>query len=225
MGKGIQEIHRMTTAESVIKSLESFIISNSLKPGMSLPSEHELAGSLGVSRNILREGLQYFKTLGIIGTKPKTGGYIKSLTPLNPFGGYMPFMHNNNKVIREISQLRMIIELGIVPLLIKNISKENIERLQAIALQMAKAHRVSRRRLECEFHSYMLEIVNNELLSGFKPLLTEFFENNNMLREEDEENIPELMSNSHMAIVEALKSKDEEELRRITRAHYEAYMR
>ena len=223
MGKTLQEVHRMTTAESVIKSLESFIISNSLKPGMSIPSEHELAGRLGVSRNILREGLQYFKTLGIIETRPKTGAYIKRLCPKNPFEGYMPFMHHNKKMIKDIGQLRMIIERGMIPLLFNAVTPEDIEELERIASVMREVSDSKRKELEYEFHGYMLKIIGNELLDGIKPLLLEFFDSESRYREPDSSLDSERMAAAHLRIVEALKKKDEKELQRIITAHYEAY--
>lgn len=72
----------------------------------------------------MREGLQYFKTLGIIGTKPKTGAYIKQLFPTDPFVGYLPFIRKNKKKIKEIGQMRMIVELGIIPILFGIMTKK-----------------------------------------------------------------------------------------------------
>ncbi|MEI3006272.1 MAG: hypothetical protein V8T87_16965 [Victivallales bacterium] len=41
--------------------------------------------NLGISRNILREAIRHYRTLGIIDSKPKLGAAIARLVPDNPY--------------------------------------------------------------------------------------------------------------------------------------------
>jgi GntR family transcriptional regulator, transcriptional repressor for pyruvate dehydrogenase complex len=219
----IMQSQRVTAKEAVINSIEQYIITNELKPGMGLPSEHELSKKLNVSRNILREGLQYFKTLGIIDSKPKTGAYIKRLAPKNIFGGYMPFMRNNDQKTKEIGQVRMIIELGMIPLLINSATAEDLDKLDNIAQGMANSDSRQRQKLECEFHGSLMKIVDNELLSGLSPLLIDFFEEYNGSAVALCEKKSQLVVTEHLDIVKALRAKDGHRLSELIQAHYMNY--
>lgn len=217
-------LQRITAKEAVIRYIEDYITSNSLEPGMSLPSEEELAKELNVSRNIIREGLQYFKTLGIIGSKPKTGAYIKQLFPSDPFGGYLPFIRKNKKRIKEIGQMRMIVELGIIPILINKITKKQLSQLEEIAQNMfeiKKKHECLD--LEFSFHGLLIEIVDNEIVAGLKPLLVEFFEEFNASSVSISKEKNQIVAQEHIEIVQALKNKNEKKLIELIKAHYKTY--
>ncbi|NOY75426.1 MAG: FadR family transcriptional regulator, partial [Kiritimatiellaeota bacterium] len=128
----LSPVRKISAKEAVIASLENYITENALSPGDALATELELSRQLKVSRSVLREGLQYFRTLGIIGTKPKSGAYIKRLSPKNPFGGYLTFMRGNKRKIYEIGQMRMALELGIIPFLIEKVSDDDLKELNSI---------------------------------------------------------------------------------------------
>ena len=99
-----EKIIRKTTHDATIDGIRDYILKNRLKVGDSLPSEHELCAALGISRNILREAMRYFRTLGFITSKSKTGAVIARLMPENPFEGYMPFIAAQGKCQAELVQ-------------------------------------------------------------------------------------------------------------------------
>jgi GntR family transcriptional repressor for pyruvate dehydrogenase complex len=55
-----------TAVASVVQELRGRILSGSLRPGMALPPERELAGQLAVSRATLREGLSVLSQMGLL---------------------------------------------------------------------------------------------------------------------------------------------------------------
>ena len=62
----IEPVKRSSIREQVFKQLERQIISGSWLPGTKIPSEHELASMMGVSRVTVREALQKLNTLGLL---------------------------------------------------------------------------------------------------------------------------------------------------------------
>ena len=84
------KIEKISTKNAVIKYIQNFIVSNNLTQGDPLPTEQFLVKDLGISRNILREAMQTFRSHGIVDSKPKTGAYIKHLIPKNPFKDFFP---------------------------------------------------------------------------------------------------------------------------------------
>ena len=82
----LQPIKCKNTVETAIESIGTYIAYN-LHPGDVLPIERDLSTQLQISRNITREALQYFRTLGIIDSKPKVGA-VDARTAL-PGGMFM----------------------------------------------------------------------------------------------------------------------------------------
>ena len=50
--------HRDNLYQTVADQIQGLIIAHSLQPGDKLPSERELAGRMGISRNVLREAIR-----------------------------------------------------------------------------------------------------------------------------------------------------------------------
>lgn len=219
------QTRRVSAKDAVISTIENYITEKGLAPGDSLPSEVELSKRLNVSRSVLREGMQYFRTLGIIGTKTKSGAYIKRLTPENPFGGYFTFMRGDRRKLKEICQMRMTLELGIIPFLIDSVSESDLMELESIASDMKKANTLERCELDIRFHSFMLKIVENDLMNGLIPLIVDFFEENNENKDTSSSKSTEKIAKEHLDIVEALKKKDALLLSKLIQAHYSFYFR
>jgi GntR family transcriptional repressor for pyruvate dehydrogenase complex len=60
----------------MIRSLERSILRGVLKPGDKLPSETELERKFGISRTVVREGLQALKSKGMIESYRGSGTYV-----------------------------------------------------------------------------------------------------------------------------------------------------
>lgn len=209
MIKCLRVLKRQTTTQAVISALQQYIIANDLKPNDSLPSENELCRSFAVSRIAIREALQYFKSLGIVGTKPKSGAFIKTLHPENPYREYMPYMNNSETTLEELAQMRAVIDMGLLFELMDTISEKDIEILRNINEKIRTADEKERSMLDAKFHSYMIEITGNKLLKGLIPLLVDFFKKSGEKRiQKNISKNSEPVYARHLKIIEALKYKD-----------------
>jgi DNA-binding FadR family transcriptional regulator len=224
MDESLQSLKKQTTTSAVIEALQGYIIKNQLKPGDKLPSEHSLCDSLNVSRIAIRESLQHFKSLGIIGSKPKKGAYIKRLMPDNPYKYYMPYMDNHTSVLKELAQMRAILDMGLIMELLNVIKPEHIEKLNSINDKIKNSDEKSRSLLDAEFHSFMIEITNNKMLMGLEPLLIDFFRESRLKRLSKNLNTPsEKVYLEHKAIIDALDKKDEMKLFAAVKYHSNKY--
>lgn len=216
-----EKIDRKSVTQSVIEALQQYIVGNNLKPGDSLPSEHELSEKLKVSRNILRESLSHFKTLGIISTRPKTGLKIEKLIPEDPFKGYIPYIICNEKRLVEIRQMRLIIETGMIPLLIRNCKKSDYKKLSQLAKDMKCENLEKRVALDKEFHSMLLKITDNELLYSLQSLTIKYFDYfiNFPAIEKHVKPIEEI-AKEHEDIASNILSGNEDALRNLFLNHY-----
>lgn len=85
----MEKIHRVlggqSVPETVINSLISYILEHTLKPGDRLPSERNMAESLGVSRTSLKKAIQILSHYDILESRPQSGVYVKDLTSILEF--------------------------------------------------------------------------------------------------------------------------------------------
>lgn len=71
----------MGAIETTIDRLKQMLVDGELGPGDKLPVEKDLAASLGVSRNTLREAVRALTSLKILQTRQGDGTYVTSLQP------------------------------------------------------------------------------------------------------------------------------------------------
>lgn len=219
-------IVRKTTHDAAIDGIRDYIIRNRLKVGAQLPTEHELCASLGVSRNILREAMRHFRTLGIIASKSKTGAVVARLMPENPFEGYMPFIAAQGNCQSELVQARQVIEVGAIPFILSNKTPKDVIELRELAGEMRRKTNAS----ECagpdiRFHSKLIRMTGNRILESIIPLIVNFFEQNKTAKAggRKSKRSPQRIAGEHMRIADAVASGDSGELKSQIITHYVNY--
>ena len=134
----LKRIDHKTMADVVEIRLREFLKKKSFKPGDALPSEQQLADSLGVSRNVLREALSRLRMLGIIETKKKRGMLLASPDILLSFERVLDPLIMDKKTLQDIFELRLTLEVGLADLLYLRKTKKDVDELREIALQQKK---------------------------------------------------------------------------------------
>ena len=71
-------VHRRSLHDEVVETLGRSIVSGAFAEGASLPNEGDLAGDLGVSRNVLREAVKVLVAKGMLDVRPKTGTTVRA---------------------------------------------------------------------------------------------------------------------------------------------------
>lgn len=211
----LKKIEKQSTLKAVINALRDYIIKNKLKTGDQLPSEHALSESFAVSRNIVREGISYYRTLGIIESKPKVGAVIVSLCPEDPFAGYMPFLEIDSEGEREAAEMRMALECGAVPLMIAGCSDDDVEQLELLLEEFDTE-------AEVKFHSIMLKMTANRLIESMIPITIEFFAHKQ--GSPAKRNLQNIIKD-HKLIIEALRERDVQMLSKALQLHYKSYFK
>ncbi len=217
----IKPLKRENTFDAAVNAIGSYIISMRLQPGDPLPPEMELASKLQVSRNILREALRHFRTLGIIESKPKLGMTIRNLVPDNPYVGYFPFLAARTDILPKLAEIRMSLEVGAAEFMVRHASKEQIEHLHLICDRFEKAvSREERIHLETDFHITLLAATHNPLMTGLAPLIIRFFTEQQLERKADSHaRSHRTVLEEHRAMVSALEKKDSAALRELLYRH------
>ncbi len=221
----IKKIRKISTLEAATAAIQDYVIENKLQVGDSLPTEMELTRSLGISRSIVREAMQHFRTLGMISSKTRSGAEIRQLLPADPFQDYLPFISADPKAFHELAESRLCLETGAVPLLIKKATPQHLATLREICQKMKEAKDISAlNQLDMEFHRILLGIPENRLLSSFLPLLVNFFQSN-MPADPDSANFSTAKDHKeHLDIVNALEKCNADQLRQLLESHLQTYI-
>jgi GntR family transcriptional repressor for pyruvate dehydrogenase complex len=159
-------IARTKTTEQVVDRIEQLIIERHLSENEALPSERELAAMLGVSRNILREGLSVLGQKGLIETVP--GRRTRVVRP-----GFRQLRSTVDLMVRvgdvsltDLSEVRSILEPEIAARAAERAGPEQIEELESImaTLEVRQGDPAGHVEADRSFHRAIATIAGNTLL-------------------------------------------------------------
>jgi len=226
---GLPQLKIHSTLESAIEAIQTYITQNKLGKGDPLPPENTLSAELGISRNIVREAMQHFRTLGIIVSKQRIGPTIARLMPKDPYENYMPFMAAEaDRLLPSLSEARYALEVGSAVLIVLKATVEDLQILDNIC-QTMKTEMDYRQmiRLDGEFHKSLLNATHNPIICGMVPLLVNFF--NEKFRPQTEHKdffgpFPQRIIDEHQAIVKALQDRNPEGMRLNLESHLKDYL-
>jgi DNA-binding FadR family transcriptional regulator len=159
-------IARTKTTEQVVDRIEQLIVEHRLSENEALPSERELAAMLGVSRNVLREGLSVLGQKGLVETVP--GRRTRVVRPgARQFRSTVDLMVRVGDVsLTDLSEVRSIFEPEIAARAAERASAEQTRQLQAImaTLQARQDDPAGHVEADRSFHSAIATIAGNALL-------------------------------------------------------------
>lgn len=217
---------RENLTDAVVASLQTWLRGGALPPGSRLPSEHDLAGQLGVSRPVLREALAQLKASGLVESRRGSGLYT-SQDPHPTTLRISRWEAGSLDNVRQIFELRSHLEAGAAEIAaVRRTDTDVAEIEKAMALQRAATRDGVAEDLAFHFavarashNDYFLRVL--ELLSGFlaaamKPSPEE--EGNFLARKQ-------AVEAEHGPIVEAIRVRDPAGARAAMRAHLESAWR
>lgn len=143
-----------------------------------IPKEVELAQSLGVSRTVIREALTRLRIMGLIESKKKKGSVITSPDLFGMMSKSMNPHILDQETLREIFEIRLVLEIGMADLLFHRITKEDIGELKRIISNEPPATQYHLFNIEHEiaFHGKLYEITGNDTLKKFQKMLLPVFD-------------------------------------------------
>lgn len=174
----IAPIKSMSLVDEVEIRVMKFIKENKLKSGDSIPKELEFAAALGVSRTVVREALLRLRTIGIIDSKKHKG---MVLTQPDIIGNFEKAIKSNllgEETLKDIFELRLILEMGMADLLFARKTEKDIESLDKVVSKEEEYQldsTIFTLDLEVAFHGKLYEISGNTTLKRFQDLLLPVF--------------------------------------------------
>lgn len=153
------------------ESIKRYILDNQLGAGASLPTEHALSRTLGISRNSLREALRALEIVGVVETRHGLGTYVGQ-SSLGPLIDGMAFnltqrIGGDTRAFRELLELREILEVELVRRVTGQHTPEQVAALEALVVRMEAyaGQRVMDPAIDRAFHDVLYTPLDNRAVT------------------------------------------------------------
>ncbi|MCB0645860.1 MAG: FadR family transcriptional regulator [Saprospiraceae bacterium] len=218
----MMSIDTSSLVDKVEESLVALLRERKLGVGDVIPKEIELAELLGVSRTVIREALTRLRLMGLIESKKRKGSVITSPDLFGMMSKSMNPHILDQDTLKEIFELRLVLEIGIADLLFHRVTKEDIDELKQIVADEPPVtqYHIFNIDYEVAFHSKLYEITNNQTLKKFQKMLLPVFDyvhHSGLLKKQS------LLRTfvSHKDLVDILENGNPEKFRNGMRDHLE----
>ncbi|MDE3182390.1 MAG: FadR family transcriptional regulator [Bacteroidota bacterium] len=218
----LKAIDTSSLVDKVEKNLVEILQQKNLKVGDTIPKEIDLAETLGVSRTVIREALLRLRMMGLIESKKKKGSVITSPDLFGIMSKSMNPHILDQETLKEIFEIRLVLEIGMADFLFQRVTKEDIDELKQIVSKEPPVtdHHLFNIGHEVAFHGKLYEITGNETLKKFQKMLLPVFDyvhHSGLLGKQTE------LRNfvSHKGLVDVLEKGTPEKFRNSMRKHLE----
>lgn len=210
-------------SELIVDQVRGLIRQQQLNPGDRLPAERELCERFGVSRVTVREALRVLEANGLVEIRvgARGGAFVTTPTRERVGEGIADMLTLSAVTAAEVTEARLILELGMVPLVCERADDDDIAALLDICDRQEKALAGGdyQLNLSAEFHSRLAECAHNAavhmLIQSFRgPLL--------MSLERAQQSAPEMGpvgAKEHRRLVRAIERRDVDQATEIMRRH------
>lgn len=218
----LRTVDTSSLVDKVEASLVELLQLRKLKVGDSIPKELELAETLGVSRTVIREALLRLRMMGLIESKKKKGAIITSPDLFGIMSKSMNPHVLDQDTLKEIFEIRLVLEIGMADLLFHRITKADIAELKKIVSNEPPVAQYHLFNIEHEiaFHGKLYEITGNETMKKFQKMLLPVFDyvhKSGLLKKQ-----PQLKTFvSHTGLIKILEKGTPEAFRNGMRNHLE----
>lgn len=220
--ESLSAIGNSSLVDKVEASLVDLLQQQKLKIGDTIPKETDLAAALGVSRTVIREALLRLRMMGLIESKKKKGSVITSPDLFANLNKSMNPHILDQDTLKEMFEIRLVLEIGMADLLFHRITKNDISDLKEIVANEPPATQYHLFNIEHEikFHGKLYEISGNNTMKKFQSMLLPVFDyvhQSGLLKKQ-----PLLKTFvSHKELVDILETGDPETFRNGMRNHLE----
>ena len=165
----LKNLKSESVVQKVINCFTDGMVSGELKPGDKLPTEPELAATLGVARTSVREATKILTYLGVLESRRSEGtfvanGFQESMIDPMVYG----IILNKGEDFDSLMELRELTEVGILSLAIKKRSEEGLEtireKLDAFSDAVEQENLTAAFQADNDFHDAVSSLCQNDLV-------------------------------------------------------------
>jgi len=224
----LRSLKKESVVQSVINCLTDAICSKELQPGDRIPTEPELADSLGVARSSVREAIKILTYLGVLESKRSEGtfvcnGYKESMIDPMVYGILL-----NQDSFDNLMELREMTEVGMMRLAIAHHDEEELVELESILQEMKAALELKENRVDTffeadnRFHDKIAEMGKNPMADKINKVVRSL---TNAVRYQTVAAMilggkSDKLLDTHIQLFNAIKGRDLEDISKKVRSSY-----
>lgn len=200
--------------ELVKNQIEAGILEGRFAPGEKLASVVDLASSFGVGRSTIREALSALKAMGFVEIRQGGGTYVSAVLPSDGAGESVS-MFANAQSIRELLEVRTILETGCAALAARHRTADDLKAIADVLRQMEEHLNDEEKGEEADvrFHLLLARASRNSLLipmmESLSQRLHESMKETRRLWFYGESGEARRLLQEHTDIYEAVRERDE----------------
>jgi DNA-binding FadR family transcriptional regulator len=170
-------VPKRNRADTVVDYIHGLIRERNLTPGDSLPTERQIAQTLGVSRGPVREGMGRLRALGLVEARTKAGARLTETCPKQLFSEIVPALAQTQAQMVDLVEFREVIEAGAAALASQRRTSKNLAQLVKIVedgKNLIDNGPDAFYESDKQFHLTILEGSHNKLLVATGSVIREF---------------------------------------------------
>ncbi|MET8805878.1 FadR/GntR family transcriptional regulator [Streptomyces sp. NPDC004546] len=210
-------------SQLIVDQIRMLLKEERLKPGDRLPSERDLCTQFGVSRVTVREALRTLEAAGLVEIRlgARGGAYVTAPSSRRVGEGLADLLSLSPLTAAEVTEARLVFELGIVPLIVERATEEDLDALRALCDEHAKAIEQDAYDMEmsADFHARVAACTHNAAIE----MLVQSFHGPLLMSLREAQSVEPTMgqrgSKEHRAFVEAIAERDADAATEIMRTH------
>jgi DNA-binding FadR family transcriptional regulator len=163
----------------VYEQLKALLLDGHWQPGEKIPSEAELCRLTGVSRVSVRTALKSLIAQGFLVSRQGDGTFVVDVSVDMNMDLLVPIIGLDKKSILEVLEFRKILEVGLIPLLFKNLTTKDLDYLEKNVenLEQTPEEEIETiSRLDLAFHKKLCLISGNSLIIKVNQILSDLFQ-------------------------------------------------
>ncbi len=166
----LRPVKRTRIYEDVVAQIQHLVRTKKLCPGDRLPSERELAATLGIGRPSVREALRTLDSTGLVEVRSGQGAFLRNIS-LNPYLASIReslsfLLDVREETLLELWEVRQGLEEQIAPLAARRRKNEDVEKLRQLTGVMRSRMNSSEVfvRAGIAFHRTLVKAAGNAVL-------------------------------------------------------------
>jgi GntR family transcriptional repressor for pyruvate dehydrogenase complex len=210
---------RIRIYETIVAQLSQLIQAGVLRPGERLPPERELATRLQVSRASVREALRSLELQGLLSSRQGSGTFIAAVSQDELLRAFAR-LTEEGQTLREIFELRFLLEPPIAALAARRATPPDIARLEATLKTQEQQIHLGQSGVEADvtFHAALAQATHNGALLRLGASLMEVLapSRDTHLQTPERSRLSQL---SHRRILEAIRAGSTAQARKAMEDH------
>jgi DNA-binding FadR family transcriptional regulator len=220
-----REPNTNTLANILADRMHADIVASQLQEDDFFMTGDQVAAHYGVSRSIARESLGQLRALGVLKSRQRKGLLVGRPDPIKLMSRWVPFYGRGaqGNELSRLAELRYVLEMGAVDLAVTHATTEQINRAKALAEEFDEVasrsgHNQESDRIDLAFHTLILEMTGNALITGMHRVLSDYFLASTLEAPKPNED-PVSSIRAHHMLAEAFTRRDGEMVRSVLRSH------